>query len=421
MRRRKITGIKIELSVNSLAPLGDATGFFENKICFVKGAVPGEKVVATVIKEDKKNIYATLDTVIEPSPNRAAPLCSVADLCGGCKWQHIQYNTQAEEKKIILQRIFSLENINFVKSNPFAYRRLARLHFKGRKHRPAIIGFFKQREHTIVDINSCPVLEKKLSNAIDILKNDLFFSTELSGEIQLSAAMDGLSVHLKTDQLLSENFYKHAKTKVPSDFLGITALSDNILSVIAGSSTLSVELDDKTALKMPAGSFGQANSYINCQIINDLQKQIKELGSIKNCLEIFAGAGNFTVFIAPLVSKLTTIEYDKTACSLAEQNMKDAGLFNVCTKQQDASLISDNQLKNIDLAVLDPPRTGNILLAEKLSKSNVKNIIYISCNPKTLKRDISILESGGYKINNLTGYDMFPQTPHIESMALLSR
>ncbi|MBN2804794.1 MAG: class I SAM-dependent RNA methyltransferase [Deltaproteobacteria bacterium] len=417
MSRRKVSNRKIEIQIDSLAPGGDGAGIYGEKICFVKGAAPGDRLIVNVEKEEKKAFFCTIDKIVEPGLCRIEPECSVFNRCGGCQWQHISYDKQAEEKKYILERNFNLHNIEFVKSNTcFGYRRLARLHFKILKNGKSEIGFFRERAHMIEDIHECPVLKEQLSECIDIIRESLFFEeNENQGELILSTGFDdnnkGVWLYIRAEKKLKQ------KVLLSDFFKGVTGNIEGVEVDIAGDQAIRSTIFNNVNLLMPPGSFGQANSYINGQLIKKIIEVIKLISPVESCVEFFSGAGNFSVFIARLVKKLDCVELDGMACRLALDNCKNEGLNNVNVHQNRSELMPDSFFLKRDLIILDPPRTGNSVLAEKIAKSGVKNIIYVSCNPKTLKRDGEILIKNGFKLQFLTGFDMFPQTPHIESLA----
>ena len=420
--RRKNTDIKIEIFIDSLAPGGDGTGTYGDKMCFVAGGVPGDTVNVKVIKQDKRNIWAAIDSFIQKSQLRREPLCTVAESCGGCIWQHISYEEQAEQKRQTIARIFGVNTVLFTASREeYGYRRLARLHFEKKGKGAARVGFFAEKAHKIVDIDNCPVFEPALSGTILPIKEGPLAAVDGRGELLLSSGPGGVWLYLKSDRWLPSVFYEEARKLVPEVLKGVVCEVEGIRSVVAGTSDIQISTDTGMLINMPAGSFGQANSYINNQMIVLLKKWITDLPSIERCVELFAGAGNFSLAIAPLVKQLETVEMDSRACRTAVLNFKEHNIFNVHVRSGNAETLIDVCSKKAELVILDPPRTGNALIAKKLAAGSAHTIIYISCNPKTLKRDMKILNDGGFNLTDIEGFDMFPQTPHIEVMAMMSR
>jgi 23S rRNA (uracil1939-C5)-methyltransferase len=331
---------------------------------------------------------------------------------------HINTKEQIRAKQYTIERLLNIDHIKMVTESPLHYRRVARLHFTPADN--GILGFLKGKSNKIVEVNHCRILSPRLDRCIIPFKKALIH-LKSKAEISFIKGIDDVWLHIFTKEQPAPEFYTALRAMVPDWFKGIILNVNGIKANIAGTSEVITKGTDNRPLLMPAGSFGQANELINRQMAQTLQKWIKKSGPYSYAVELFSGAGNFSISIAPLVQKLICCESDKDACHFARLNMKTRNFTNTTVLNNDVLNVYRKHGQKCDLVISDPPRTGHTLLAREMARNEHRTVIYISCNPVTLKRDLDILEEGGFRLTMAAGFDMFPHTPHVETMVMLNR
>ena len=371
----------------------------EGKIVFVAHSVEGDIVDILVKKENKNFCYANINSIIEPSKHRIKPKCKYAGICGGCVFNHIEYNKQLEIKKnIVLNAIRNIEynnnNINIIKSPNEHYRlRVNMIAQNGN------IGFYKFNTNEFVNIDECIILKNKL---FDKIKN---FSkhNNITGSIYAIESNNG--------KILSfADIIKQNKNIYTNYFDGITIKQKNKLKTYG---------IDKTNYNTYFGevplshrNFFQSNHYL----LDEFQKNAVKYfnGYDKNVVELYAGSGFFTVAIR---NKLESLNIDYKLVS-SEISSDAANIAKDIIKEEASETLKKINY-NIDALFVDPPRDGlDKKVIENIIRIKPKKIIYISCNPMTFARDINLLKEY-YKLMDLNTIDMFPDTYHIELISYL--
>ncbi len=413
----------LTIRIDDLAAGGDGVGRLSGKVCFVPRSVPGDVVEARTRKSNKKFSRLEIERVVEPGPGRIEPMCPHFEVCGGCQWQHIDYASQLQAKqRILLGALFGRDDpgvdVQMVASpNPFFYRGIARLHGDANS---GALGFMKRQGNEVVGVDECPILDMTLGKTLSLLKRTLTPLATGRFEARLAASTDGPGLAITGFDSLPQDVYETARGLVSSGFAGVVADLDGMVSLLAGKERLSTAGVDGEALVEPIHSFGQANSGVNLEMGRTVTDWV-EAGRFKRAVELFSGAGNLSVGLAPRVSRLATVELDAPACDAAKQNVRNRGLEDVTVHRGDALELYRSLGAKAELVVLDPPRTGHHELARALAKGKHQAILYVSCNPATLSRDIKELAGAGYVLKAARGFDMFPQTSHIEAAVLLER
>ena len=370
----------------------------EGKIVFVAHSVEGDIVDILVKKENKNFCYANINSIIEPSKHRIKPKCKYAGICGGCVFNHIEYNKQLEIKKnIVLNAIRNIEynnNINIIKSPNEHYRlRVNMIAQNGN------IGFYKFNTNEFVNIDECIILKNKL---FDKIKN---FSkhNNITGSIYAIESNNG--------KILSfADIIKQNKNIYTNYFDGITIKQKNKLKTYG---------IDKTNYNTYFGevplshrNFFQSNHYL----LDEFQKNAVKYFNVydKNVVELYAGSGFFTVAIR---NKLESLNIDYKLVS-SEISSDAANIAKDIIKEEASETLKKINY-NIDALFVDPPRDGlDKKVIENIIRIKPKKIIYISCNPMTFARDINLLKEY-YKLMDLNTIDMFPDTYHIELISYL--
>ncbi|MBN2342283.1 MAG: class I SAM-dependent RNA methyltransferase [Deltaproteobacteria bacterium] len=409
---------KVTLKIQSLAPLGDGVSTADAQFYYVPGAIPGDLVEVEIAKTDKRGVHTKLLQIVEPSPHRRIPDCPLHNVCGGCSLLHADEAIQRQAKTENLARQFARQSVPFVSTGPaLGYRRLARLHARRQSNGQVAVGFFGRRGNNIVEIDHCPVLEPQISSILPDLKAELFQHLNTAA-IRISSGMEGVFLSIDTDTPLPPAFYNAAAAAVPRLVQGIVVEWEGISTTVAGSDTLTLQTGHKHRVVLPAGGFGQANAYIN-QVLTAAVNRWIEQSDAQTAIELYAGAGNFSVLFAHRLKQLTLVELDPRACNAAKQNFAATPHVRILCEDALQGYLSEGT--RAELVLLDPPRTGAKELAAAMAVQSHREIVYVSCNPGTLKRDVAILQTGGYTLNELIGFDMFPQTPHLEAAARLTK
>ncbi|OSS42085.1 RNA methyltransferase, TrmA family [Desulfurella amilsii] len=347
---------------------GYGFSYLKNKIIFIPFTIQGEKVKIKITKEKKDYILGEVVTIIEDSKNRKKPFCKYFGICGGCHYQHIHYSEQLNIKSQILKNILkrigniTAENVNVIKTKQTFYRHRVKFQKKDEK-----IGFFKQNSNDFLEIDFCPILEKQINHYI---KNH------------------------KESNIEIDSFSKLTTKK------GDTLKLD--LSFIAQDTYLEYEM----------GSFTQVNLHANKELVNIVTSLVDN----DNVLEAFCGIGNFTIPLGLFGHSVDAFEIDKIAIKKLQQNAQRLSLkinANRCDLNKPL-----HYKKPIGTIILDPPRSGSPSLMNFINEKKPKKIIYVSCEPPTLARDISMLKN--YSLEKIFLVDMFANTYHFETVAVLS-
>jgi len=374
-----------KLRLESIAAGGDALGRFDGKPVFVKWGAPNETVLCRIIEERKTWARAELLEITEPSPARTEKTCPCYGKCGGCNLQHIEYNAQIDVKTNILketiQRIggFIPPEPEIFAGSPWEYRNRMQFHCVRPSSGEKFNFGLKSGDGETIAINDCPVAVPGIR---DILRRKETF--------QLPLDKDRFTVFSKDAVFLSEGGQQRGK---------INLLEKQIL--------------------LDARVFFQSNCYVLEKLILELRK-IAE-GAPKNLpmADLYCGAGLFALFLGGMFPKVILAEENKTAVSLARENLKGTNAEFFALRDTDWPRALLRQKDNYGFAVVDPPRTG---LAAKLSAVLAQDappvLAYVSCDPAALARDSKILTGGGYILQKLAFFDFYPQTSHIESLAV---
>lgn len=402
--------VKIEQMVykgNGMARLDDG------RIIFIPFSMPGE-VVSIDTPENRNGVLYAQPLIIEtPSPFRVKPLCPYFGECGGCQYQHISYPEQLRIKKSILReqldRVGGLENVQINETIPsskeYNYRNHVQFHLDP-TGRP---GFQRALSHDVVAVDKCLIVEDQIN---DLLKT-LNFDPE-TGVERVAIRDDGQGTPL-VFLTGSMNNPPEFEVDFPLNVLYRSPAGDIPLS---GEGFNQFTIGEKEFL-VSAGSFFQTNSDVAekmARIVSDAAGP----GKIPTVLDCYSGVGFFSRFLADRTERLIGIESSEDACNDFAVNMDEYD--NVELYQGNVEVILPQLDIHPDLAIIDPPRAGIATAGMKaLMRSKPGQIIYVSCDPSTLARDLKIMDASGYAIESVTPVDMFPQTYHIESITILRR
>lgn len=370
----------LTVQIEKLDHYGRGITKINDKICFVENALPKETVEIEIIKETKKYFLATTKNIIKESKDRVISPCPYENICGGCNLAHLSFSQENEFKeekvKEIMNKFAEISN-DKIKSitydKPYHYRNKITLHTDGNK-----IGLYQKESNTIIPITKCLLLNDKLNE-------------ELRNVKQKNNKDIVLKMGDKTGEILSPENKKNY-----------------IISYIGNKK-----------YKVSEKSFFQVNSIITEKLYNEIKQIIQEKKS-KNVLDLYCGTGTIGIYIHELVNKVLGIESCKEAIEDANDNKELNNTANCTYKLGKVENLTKEITSEYDAAIIDPPRSGlDKKVLEKLLEIKPKTLIYVSCDPVTLARDLNLLKEK-YNIEYIRPYNMFPRTYHVECCALLS-
>ena len=448
IRKFKITEINNE--GEGIVRLGD-----ERFVVFVPDALPEEDVTCRIVQAKKNYAVAKVLERHNDSSMRIKPLCPVYGKCGGCQLQHMDYESQLKLKtKTVydaIRRIGGVSEPSVNKCIPspsqWAYRNKASLPVQTDRREKFLAGFYKNRSHDIVPFIGCPVLLPMLeSNVISIIKDlkeaglegwneqshhimgfirHLVFRTAKFTDHSLCGVVAGRSANMDEARKL-----KNIATGHSDDIRGII-FNKNIskgnfiwgdeFSSIHGD-TVMQEMLGKYRFNFEISSFFQINSE-QALALYEYAAKMAAGESPENILELYSGAGTLTAFLSEAAKHVTAVEEWPQASKYLKINAELNGLNNITGHSGSAEDVSEALSgEKFNTIVLDPPRTGcDPRVIAAIIKISPQKIVYVSCGPATLARDIKSLMSNGYAIRNIQPFDMFPQTGHVETVVLMSR
>lgn len=414
MKPRGIRAPEIELDIEALGTGGEGLAHCEGRAVFVGGTAPGERVVARL--EGKG---ATLVRVIVPSAERKTPECADYAACGGCDWMHLREDAQRREHDLRLTRLLGTAVTHHAASASLGYRTRLRLHVRSRGA-AVQVGYFRARSNTLLVPRICHVADPRLDRArvalADVLRGPVDGELSLAlgagelpvAELQLSAGEPSGALIGSLDRLVQSNA-----------FAGMRVLFPHGAPLVFGAPAPVMQAADGAPLTLAPGGFAQSASAINHELAVRVLAAIESLGLRPDArvFEMHAGAGNFSVLLAARTTRLDTFELSAHAVVAARANLAARGLV---AKVHEASAEGAALPNRLPLLVLDPPRDGAHQLMQNARTSRVQAIVYVSCDPVSLARDRALLGED-YTLARLELFEMFPQTRHVETLALFVR
>ena len=393
-----MTDTVVKVRIEGIAAGGAGFARTGGKSLFVEGSVPGETVVCRVTEEHHSWLQAELLDVVEASADRVQPACGLYGMCGGCNLQHLGYPAQLTAKTLILKDAFARiggidppEPLVFP-SAPWEYRN--RMQFHTIRHSDGPLWGLKTRKSAdIVPVSDCPIADPAIRGL-------------LRGEKEQTKSLtppekDRFTVYARRGLLLSEGGMRRGKTRL---------------------------LD--TELTLDAGLFFQSNGAMLEKLIGELCENLTDISQSGRDLpmaDLYCGVGTFAVFLGEMFPAIDLVEENKSALSLARENLallkwfSEEGRTNFYA-QRSEDWAKNNIPRRYGFIVADPPRQGlGRSLALRLASDGPPTLAYVSCDPATLARDSKILLAGGYSIAKLCFLDFYPQTSHIESLALFKK
>jgi 23S rRNA (uracil1939-C5)-methyltransferase len=427
------------LSIEKLVYGGDGLAHADGNTVFVPYVLPGEVVRAAAKSKKKKLIWAQLVEVTSASKERATARCPHFQTCGGCHYQHIPATEQVRLKKEILKETLSRLGgivwdgpIQEHTAEPFGYRNRAQ--WAVRSGMPRALGYFLPESSTIVPIDECPVLSPGLTRAFRQLQDMARSGALPDGVLEIEAFADS------SDKEIALNVAFDKFSDLPAELAarfrrGVPEIESLLL---LDQKKNKFELTGPGFLTHEAGGYNYRVSHlsffqVNRFLIEDLLKTVIAGAGGELALDLYAGVGFFTLPLARAFRRVVSVDANLAATRDLRQNAESAGV-QVNSHNEHAEEFLEKTSEKPDLVVLDPPRAGlGVAAAAKLARLGAPQIVYLSCDPATLARDLAVLmgtqkkpadqsaNSARYEITEMHLFDLFPQTFHIETLVRLRR
>ncbi len=417
----------------------------DGMVVLVPHVLAGEKVQVRPVRRKKSFMEARLVEILEPSEDRATPPCPYFFHCGGCDFQHARIDRQAAVKKTILDeqlhrfffqvRAKDICSAPMASPKPFYYRQRIRLQMD----EEGSLGFYRHHSHKVEEVSSCMLARPELNTMLDYLDNSVDFAGlkeyVRSVELLLSPVDEKIILLLQMRRKIRPAEKKRIeKTVNHSEMIkaavvsaegqgSVTFFNENLSEV---NSMLFFDHvlpgGERMRMSLEAGGFSQVNPEQNENLIA-LVMEWADIERDNRVLDLFCGMGNFTLPLARFAKDVVGMDLQRSAIRSARRNADANGLGNCLFTKYSAvegarSLVERGE--KFDLVLLDPPRQGCADVIAFLPGLDAKQIIYISCDPATLCRDLLLLEKEGYEIEKIKMVDMFPQTHHMETVVSLT-
>jgi len=449
-------GKKIRLFVESINSQGDGVARLgeERFVFFVQGALPGEEVEGYIKILKKHYGVVKLTSIFTSSPYRTTPSCPWYNACGGCSLQHADYSMQLGIKRRIVSDAF-MKSVGIKSSHKvlkcvpsplkWCYRNKASFPVKKSK-KNLNIGFYMKGSHRIVPIGSCNIVTRDLDDLYKLLLKNISF-LGIDGYDEKRGIGDLRHIVLRQTTrgdkaviLVLRRFDRKNEKKLKKSILSLSRILGEKVSFhvnlnphrgnkIFGEKTITIAGKDslEEVICNEVVSFGPTSFFqINRDVAELLFKEVKDLleaEGAEQVTELYCGVGAITVTYARNVKSATVVESWPESVKFLRKNIEVNKMSNVHVLEGEVENFSANMLFGENkVIILDPPRTGcSRSVLEGINSGGPKAVIYVSCNPATLARDVATLIDGGYELAFVKPFDMFPMTAHVESLALLTR
>jgi 23S rRNA (uracil1939-C5)-methyltransferase len=417
--------LRLDARVTSLAPGGDGVAHVElggeRRAVFLPHTSPGD-VVRAEVDPSRRPARGRVLEVLESGPDRVTPACAWLTRCGGCDWMHLSLAAQerghAEHVRAALPEPWrDLAVTTHAAPRALGERVRARVHVRCERGRVQV-GMHEQRTHEPVVVDACAVLDPGLEKARRALEA-LFAGCRGRGEVQLALGAGRVPVlDVRWRGALADAFFGRLERAVSSGELAgaRTWLEDATRPAVAGDPTPWMQGADGRPLRLPPGGFGQASEGANALLVAHVASLVAAWAPDR-AVELHAGSGNLSVVLATRVSDLVLVESSREACEAARANLAARGL-GARVVEADADAYAWSPATR--LVVLDPPRTGARAIVERIAGTRPAHVLYVSCDPQTLGRDLGVL-AGAYRPLAVDTFEMFPQTSHVETVVALER
>jgi 23S rRNA (uracil1939-C5)-methyltransferase len=437
--------LEYTVKIEKMAFGGSGVAHVNGKVCFVPYTAVGDTARIEITSEKKSFITGKVIEIIEPSASRAVPECPVFGICGGCDWQHMKYEAQLEAKEEIFADILwrmgrvekTLIETIAASPDPYGYRSRVQLKMRsvnGENH----IGFFRSGSHYVVDLPgrcaiSCSSINMVFPELLKIMNK--FPEPGKIPQIDVAVGDNGKIILIfhyigesRRDVIGFFNDDSHRMSCVEGVF--IQSGRKATIEKVYGTESIDYSVDGSSLEAIPPlrlqtskGGFSQVNYSQNNVMIDTVLQWLRLCGK-ESVLDLYCGNGNFSLPLSRYCAKVTGFEDFGQSIRDADCNKVRNNLANAEFETTDVAAGVKNLIevgKKYDIVLLDPPRTGAADVAKLLPSLSPEKILYVSCDPPTLARDIAILKKLKYEVVKCRPVDMFPQTYHTESLTLLKK
>lgn len=462
---------ELVLQIDDLGKDGEGIGHVDGYTLFVKGALPGETVRVKIMKAKKNMGFARLMEILEPSQQRREPLCPVAGRCGGCTLQHLSYEGQLamKEKKVkdCLTRIggVNLSQVEWLpilgmeevssddalcpasEGSPWYYRNKAQFPVRGDEKGNPVTGFFAGRSHRLVPMEACRIQHPVINEAVKLVMEFLRefhippYEEEKhqglvrhiyvrrgyhTGQFMVCLVVNGHSLP-HSEELICRLQTIHGFTSL---LLNVNREKTNVIlggemKLLWGSEYIEDTIGE-LRYRISARSFYQVNPVQTVRLY-ETALSFADLKGRETVWDLYCGTGTISLFLARRAGKVLGVEIVPEAIENAKENARLNGISNAefhcgAAEKVVPELVSNGAADTpVDVVVVDPPRKGcDEKLLDTMVKMKPQRIVYVSCDPATLARDVKVLGEKGYRVEKVRACDMFPQGGSVETVVLLS-
>lgn len=443
----------LKVNIESLSNLGLGIAKVNGFVIFVENACPGDELNIKITKRTKSYANAEIIEILNPSPHRIKPFCPMQKVCGACQLQFINYDYQLELKqKIVSDTMKAIGNIDIEipKTIPSPqiknYRHKIQYPISRTKNSNRILaGYYKPKTHDIVNIKYCPIQPEICDRIIEFIREKAP-QYNISGFLEKNHTGDLRHVVIRSSYANKKNLVvlvvnatkvfgklKEFAQCIYDEFEDVSGVCVNFNSkktnVILGQKTEclcgkdhieEMILDKK--FKVGANTFFQINPKSAENIFKYVKNYISENYQKPTVLDAYAGITSFGIVVSDVCKNVVSVEENKDSCELAKEVIKINNIQNIEINNMDAAKFFQAETRKFDIVILDPPRKGcskeSLDEAYRLSKDR---IIYVSCNPATLARDLKYLIQKGCTVESIQPFDMFCHTYHVENVAIIKR
>lgn len=416
----------MQAKIEGISHRGEGVARINGKATFIPYAIPGEEVEVEIMQEHKRFTRGKLTGICTASPDRRQSACPAYYDCGGCAYQHVDYARELDLKRnMVKETLMRLGGIEaevlpiIGMEDPYRYRNKVVWH-TGMVNGKMQMGFYREGSHDLIPLGGCTLIHEDMEQV----------------QNSLAANLSGLEVQPGTEISLRRSSWTGYMSLVLSGKCNNEALSAWASSLPAN---LSLHINQGSKIKTLHGApyleeklcgltfrvspmtFLQVN-HRQTEKLYQLIRQYAALSGKETVLDGFCGIGTITLTLAQHASQVVGIELYPQAVADAKQNAAINGIQNARFYAGSCEEVITRLNQPFDIVVLDPPRAGcKVQTIEAVIKTNALRIIYVSCNPSTLARDLQLFASKGYTITKVQPVDMFPRTHHVETICLMSK
>ena len=437
----------LELKIEKLNSEGDGIARIDGFVLFVKNSCPEDVLKCKITKLNKSYGFAQIEEIINPSSYRTEPKCKLHKLCGACNLQHINYEAQLKFKREIVEDTLKISTqVNDVIGIPDGYNYRAKIQYPvaSKKNSSRILaGYYQKASHELINIKYCPIQPDEVNNVIEFIKEKAEYHKVSAYDekthkgllrhivIRYSNLNNKMIIVLVINDKEVPVAIKNLASEIFDNFENVSGVSANIntqkSNVILGKTSHNIIGKDyieeslcDVVFKISGDTFFQVNPKCANLMFSYIKDFIKSNFIQPSILDAYAGIAAFGIALHDIAGDIVSVELNSESIKKAKENIIKHEIKNVTAICADTMEYLENCNQEFDITIVDPPRKGCEQEGLKKLLSITKNmIIYVSCNPATLARDLNFLMNNGCKIKEVQPFDMFPQTAHVETVVFI--